>query len=1142
MNDALVKHWLGGVLGLAMLGCCLSSALAASDAEVVSVTGKGDRRISVRDEWRAVKPRDAVPEGSFVRTGDLSQMALLLADRTQLRLNQNSQLQIKTLADSAEWGRSVVKLDAGRAWSQARPPTAPTGKKVPDQRISMETPAVTLSIRGTDWEVEVSPDGRTHLVVLSGEVQMANDQGSLSVGSGQAAQAEVGKAPVRLLLANPAERVQWVTAWQVRPGRWVPQPLSELQPALDALGAGDLAAARRLLTALHGHAKLQLRLQAAVLEADLLASQGETLAAVALLQAHGDGLNAPARALLARIFLARGESERALQVLGASPDVATDGAIADIELELARGELALFAGDAVAARQAFARVLAVLPHNADAWFALGRIDTERENVRAARHALTAALAYRPEFPQAQAEQATLATLASEWQAAEAGFEGVLALTPDDYTALTGRGLLRLKRGDAEGALADFLRAGVLEPNFARAWLYSAVALYQLGEFERALQALQQAARRDPHDPLPHVLQGLLAADALDMNGAVASARAAQQKMPFLKSLNQVLNNQKGSANLGSSLAAFGLEEWARHYANLAYSPWWAGSHLFLADRQPGSFNKNSELFKGFITDPTVFGASQRHSTLLPAPGTHGRVDVHQEWAEWRQSALIGTLNGLVQEPFPLAYFFSGDLTDAAARIAQDEAHGTNATVGLGLRPHQAIGLFLFGTDTRVRSIFSNDVLPNDPLDMDDRRVDLGVNVRIDSRNQVWLKLGNGQNDARITGTVVVPGLASVPVPLDRYQIRATQEDVQLRHGLALGDEAWLTWGYERATQAKPAHFDVRILPQALLAIGENTDIDSRDLYLDWRGPLFVPLTGALGVYRQQWRYERSSGSRLNGRLLSELGLPDDRRLDVIEDSALYWRGGLQWHLAPQSLLTAVSQHWRRPASVGSLAVIDTLGISVNDRLVGMGGLYRRQRLQLDLEVDAQAYVQAYVDHEAVDNLSSPLTSVVPDLKLEQLESLRNRRDAFTAIPDLERTPEFLAGRVDTVGFTYNRLLSARHTVALRYLNATAKQTGIREGMVIPYIPRHMLRVNNQWSLPERVLLGAMLTWRSERFTGEANTPEQRLSAGWTGGLTAYWENASKRWVLQGIIDNIRTQKKSSDKEKSRLILRASYLF
>jgi len=62
-----------------------------------------------------------------------------------------------------------------------------------------------------------------------------------------------------------------------------------------------------------------------------------------------------------------------------------------------------------------------------------------------------------------------------------------------------------------------------------------------------------------------------------------------------------------------------------------------------------------------------------------------------EQSDWQQNALIGTANGLTATPVPLAYFVSGDLSDGHSRLAADAAGGTNLTLGLGMRPHHALG-------------------------------------------------------------------------------------------------------------------------------------------------------------------------------------------------------------------------------------------------------------------------------------------------------------------------------------------------------------------------------------------------------------------------------------------------------------------
>ncbi|HET7776773.1 MAG TPA: FecR family protein, partial [Azospira sp.] len=161
-----------------ILGCllCLSPLLvnaATSSASVVSLQGSGDFKAADKSDWQRVSVKQPLFHGDFVRTGDLSQMALLFSDNTQLRLNQNSQLQIKSVGDS-QGAQTVVKLNAGRAWSQIKPQTGGGSGGV---RVNMETPSATMSIRGTDWEVEVAPDGTTQLVVLSGTVEIGNAQG-----------------------------------------------------------------------------------------------------------------------------------------------------------------------------------------------------------------------------------------------------------------------------------------------------------------------------------------------------------------------------------------------------------------------------------------------------------------------------------------------------------------------------------------------------------------------------------------------------------------------------------------------------------------------------------------------------------------------------------------------------------------------------------------------------------------------------------------------------------------------------------------------------------------------------------------------------------------------------------------------------
>jgi hypothetical protein len=71
-------------------------------AEVVDLQGSGERKPAPDTSSMPAHARDDLSRGAFVRTGPASKMALVVADETQVRLNQNSLLQVKSVADADE--------------------------------------------------------------------------------------------------------------------------------------------------------------------------------------------------------------------------------------------------------------------------------------------------------------------------------------------------------------------------------------------------------------------------------------------------------------------------------------------------------------------------------------------------------------------------------------------------------------------------------------------------------------------------------------------------------------------------------------------------------------------------------------------------------------------------------------------------------------------------------------------------------------------------------------------------------------------------------------------------------------------------------------------------------------------------------
>ena len=209
------KHCLPALTALATLTALAWPLLAqaavpaGAAAEIVSLQGTGDQRAAAAADWQPARPAQTLATGDFVRTRQAARMALLFADDTQLRLHQNTVLQVKGRGHTRPAGDHVCcSTRAGPGRRRA----APDGS-----RLNLETPAATAAIRGTDWDISVEDDGRTLLTVLSGTVEFSNAQGQVSVGANEAAYAEVGKAPVKLVLSQPRDRIQWVNALRADP-------------------------------------------------------------------------------------------------------------------------------------------------------------------------------------------------------------------------------------------------------------------------------------------------------------------------------------------------------------------------------------------------------------------------------------------------------------------------------------------------------------------------------------------------------------------------------------------------------------------------------------------------------------------------------------------------------------------------------------------------------------------------------------------------------------------------------------------------------------------------------------------------------------------------------------------------------------
>ncbi len=1053
--------------------------LAAPVAEIVSLSGHGDWRPAGEAPWQPANLRQPLDNGNAVRTGSLSAMALLFADQTQIKLGSGSEFQIDQVA-----GRegTVVDLIRGRSWSQT--------KNAPSGGVHFRTPSGNAAIQGTEWLLEVALDGRTTLTVVEGVVAFENPYGRVTAGPAEEVTAAVGEAPVKRRLINPRARVQWVATWRF-PSERYPE-LAE--PAWSALASqiaqGELAAVRTQLGT-------DPRPLAPLLLAELDLAEGESTAArqrLATLPPSGR-----VAALQAEALLREDNLDRARQTLAAAPS--------QLEVALVRGELERLAGHGEAAAAAYAEATALAPADPRAWWGRGRVAAEQEHYQPAAEWLQRAIALAPERRLAEGDLALLETLADQLEAAKGRYQQVLERDPADYVALTGLGLAELKSGHPEAALTPLLAATAVAPEYARAPLYIGVAYYQLGREADALASLQRAARLDPHDPLPWFYIALIRQDQIDPAGAITAARAANDRLPYLKSLNQLANDRQGSANLGAGYAQFGLEEWALREAHRSQLPFWAGSHLFLADRLPEGHAQRSALMQGLLTDPTVFGASPLRHPLIPAPNAALTLKLRaseQEAMHSREGQ--ATASGYSVAPFPLAGFIELHQLAVTPAEAPFDARVPSAIVAAGARPTPQLGLFAYAdrSEPQVYRI----PLGSDEATLEGRqqRIDLGGSWRHTPSAQSWLQLGQGEEQS----------IDRRPQRQQRRKVRQDEEELALRHTRRSGTTEWSV-GVEAARLQFPQITDrLDSNEYASLLYHHVRDVEL-NTSRSWLGARWEP--------DRHWLLEGT---------LEYAGVAADLDLTTVstpldgnppltyypqswttERDRWYPRLGLALSPNPRHTYRIAYQHWLRPVGAAGLAPITTAGIPLTAPGLLRGGELRRLRLQGEWELNDRLLLTAFADRQRISNLhdgqDDPFDYADSAAQYQQLR--QQSATHFGSLEALEWQPIFASGEIESVGLLGNAILLPRLSLALGYIQSAEENRRVAE-YHLPYIPRHRATTGLTWLPASGWTLQSRLSWRSERASSQ-KLAEPDLAADFDLALRAAWESADKSWLLEG---------------------------
>jgi tetratricopeptide (TPR) repeat protein len=1141
--------------------------------------------------WTAVELAQDLLAGDVLRTNATGNLAVMFADRTQMRLARNTTIVVKKVGAAAD---SVFELQRGTLWGRA----ARGG-----QGLLVETPAAAAAIRGTDFSLTVEGD-RTSLTVLEGIVSLSNPQGSVTVRQGEAAAARIGEAPTKTVITDPSDREQMLTYLSLRSAfsKLAPSPFPsatlraerarlEKLPA-EARSPADLVTAAEVGFALEGaeaararvaQARAQVTQPQLVARLDLVegliaANERRYGDAQRLLAAAAPRLDAERRAVADHAsYFARaladpsrvespppgsGTSSGALAhayaqaVLLDIPAALRNLAVAEARfpdqavLPAARARLAMLVDDRSQAQAAIARALAIDPDDSSAleaqavllsdfegrhtdalavlnravaeapgmsslWNEIGAVQSTLGANREAEAALRRAIALQPMDPVAYANLAFL--YLDQDRPDEAGplIDRAFALDPSFDVALIARGRWNLQRGNIAAAQDDLLAGSTANPAYSQGLLLLAASYIAAGEGELAQQALDNADRLDPNDPVTAQAAASLAIDEYEADRAIAAAQSAMRRARARGGdfAGAEANRTEGSL-LNQAFRLQGLDAWGRSYGDAVFDPF-DGASLFDQAVAGSALPVASSLgYGGNIVDPTpdASGFSGLFQGLLLSPGI-----------------LAGRERGndVLRRPFVEATLGLGTvMTEADARSTR-----SLELQGFGHRPVPVSGYLMLEQDGLADSRSWREPgsqIPLSEFDLDDR-VTSGLayaTASVTPDDHIVFYAQTARDESRIDN-----GLILVDEPLLSFDAilfnrrRDTRVD---RVGLGWSHSfGWhnvleaAVFGTRASQQSEETGLLASVATGGILGLrnlAADTSQSTRMAALGWRygrGPWVlrtgleagrvkasrlqedITITGPVPSVTREGRSLAFNVARawanvnheVSPDLAVEAGAVALRFDGGVTLSRLDPRIGISWRPA--------ERHWLRAAWIAettgtgdtTLAPIGIVSLQPSRMPLDPGGRSMTAILRWDSEWSDRLFTSVDVQRQQLTDISMPVPTGLDWIDVAD-------------------------GRLDRIAGTVNYKLPhglGLFATVVRNASKNRDPASATFGESLPFVPDDAARLGLTWVHPANIRASLSANWIGPRIGDETGG---RVDGAWTADLEAVWESRNQRFLAE----------------------------
>ena len=532
-------------------------------SQLVEFAGKVEITPAASNHWQLAITNQFLYPGDRLRTAVDSRATLRLSDRSVIRINQSTLIEIQPPMPPA---RRRFGLKHGALYFLNREQPA---------AVEFETPLATGAIRGTEFLLTVTAaDSTTLLALLDGAVELHTSNEKLALVSGQQVLVQSGQSPKLTAILPAANLIQWCFYY---PGVLNPAELaftaadkSGFAKSLAAYTSGDLLAA---LAAAPDEAVLRSDATDLYLAA-LKLGVGQLEAVQQLLVLR---TNAPPATALREIIAAVGFQE----IIGlAAPTTSSEW--------LARSYYLQSRSQLPAALAAAKHATELAPDFGFAWARTAELEFGFDHRRAARAALNRARQLAPRHAQAVALEGFLALEENHPRTALEHFDRALGLDGALPSAWLGRALALEQLGDAAAGRCNLQIAAALEPNRGLFRSYLGKAWSQSGQDTLAEKDFALAQKLDPSDPTAWLYSALHRHQTHQINDAVRDlehSRELNNNRSVFRSREQLDRDRAArSADLAAIYGTAGLTEVSDLAASRAVQESYTdfSGHLFLA--------------------------------------------------------------------------------------------------------------------------------------------------------------------------------------------------------------------------------------------------------------------------------------------------------------------------------------------------------------------------------------------------------------------------------------------------------------------------------------------------------------------------------------------------------------------------------